>query len=283
MNGAGRSAAAYRSTPQPVSRRTSALRGSDSRGRRCRSSSAEALRSQPARACAAPGPSGAHDRGVVGCDNTGRDIDCDASKALVRADSLLPQRAGARTPAGTARRPRSSSTSCETSAAGRSSWSPATTPTGSPARCPSAARRRPSVWTCFTSSRPPPTRCTRSAARCGTRPAATGRRRRAAGSRGRGSRGRSTRDPEPGLADIAFTVTRAARLPDCFFDEAACSPSPRACSLQRDFRHPAQPSGSLPQAGACYPAAPPLTRTGLSPAGLSQLPRRNVDRRVAGP
>jgi hypothetical protein len=198
MNGVGRSAAAYRSTPQPVSRRTSALRGSDSRGRRCRSSSAEALRSQPASACAAPGgaavgPSGAHDRGVVGCDNTGRDIDCDASKALVRADSLLPQRAGARTPAGTARRPRSSSTSCETSAAGRSSWSPATTPTGSPARCPSAARRRPSVWTCFTSSRPPPTRCTRSAARCGTRPAATGRRRRAAGSRGRGSRGRSTR------------------------------------------------------------------------------------------
>jgi len=56
---------------------------------------------------------------------------------------------------------------------------------------------------------------------------------------------------------MAFAVTWAARLSRCEFDEAAEFASrygPHTCSLQRGFRHPAQPATSRWRTGACYPA-----------------------------
>lgn len=53
--------------------------------------------------------------------------------------------------------------------------------------------------------------------------------------------------------------------------------SPRACSFQKGSRHPAQPAASPRRSRACYRALRCLiSRTGLLPAGLDQLPGRNM-------
>jgi hypothetical protein len=86
-------------------------------------------------------------------------------------------------------------------------------------------------------------------------------------------RGPAVPNPEPGLADMAFAVTRAARLPGCICDEAAI-PARALAPSKGALDTPLSPTPLDDEPGPA-PGAPAPTGTGLPP-GLIQLARRNT-------
>jgi len=73
---------------------------------------------------------------------------------------------------------------------------------------------------------------------------------------------------------MAFAVTWAARLADCECDEAAIQA--HALAPSKEALDGPLGRGGLPRDWGLLPGAPAPTGTGLTPAGLIQLSRRNT-------